>query len=116
MVSLIVSAVFVLFLLIGFLVGLKRGLKRTAVRGIWLAVVVVLLLILSTSITMKLLGLPIGKWIALEVDGEKFINLKDYLSAMLESKLALDGVNYEGTVNVLFSLISRVINGVVFLI
>ncbi len=116
MVSLIVSAVFVLFLLIGFLVGLKRGLKRTAVRGIWLAVVVVLLLILSTSITMKLLGLPIGKWIALEVDGEKFINLKDYLSAMLESKLALDGVNYEGTVNVLFSLISMVINGVVFLI
>jgi len=116
MVSLIVSGVFVLFLLVGFLLGLKRGLKRTAIRGAWLAVVVVLLFILSTGITMKLLGLPIGKWITLEVDGEKFVTLKDYLSAMLENKLALDGVDYTETVNVLFSLISMAINGVVFLV
>lgn len=116
MVSLIVSGVFALFLIIGFLIGFKRGLKRTCIRGIWLAVTVILLLFLSTNITMKLLGLPFGKWFELSVDGTTYMTLKDYLSALLESKLALDGVNYAETVNVALTIISMFINGVVFLI
>lgn len=116
MVSLIISGVFALFLTVGFFVGFKRGLKRSCIRGIWLAVTVILLLFLSTNITMELLGLPFGKWIDLTVDGTSFMTLKEYLTALLESKLALDGVNYAETVNVIFALISMAINGVVFLI
>ena len=116
MVSLIISGVFLLFLIVGFLLGLKRGLKRTCIRGIWLAVVVVLLLILSTNITMKLLELPVGKWFQLTVDNNAYLTVPEYITALLEKELALDGVNYAETVNVVLGLVSMVINGVVFLI
>lgn len=116
MVSLIISGMFALFLIVGFLVGLSRGLKRTCVRGAWLVVVLVLLLILSTNITMQLLKLPLGTWFGLSVDGTKCATISEYLTLTLESTLAVDGVDYAGTVNILLTLISMIINGVVFLI
>lgn len=116
MVSLIISAVFVVFLLIGFLLGVSRGLKRTAVRGIWIALTIILLLFLSTNITMALLKLPIGNLVALEVDGVKYVNVTDYISAMLNAEFALEGVDYTNTVNVVMMLVSMVINGFVFIL
>lgn len=116
MVSLIISIVFAVFLIIGFLVGMSRGLKRTAVRGIWVAVSIILLLFLSTNITMSLLKFPIGNWIPLQVEGVSYVKLPEYITALLDSKLALDGVNYADTVNVILTLISMLINGVVFIV
>lgn len=116
MVSLIISGVFLLFLLTGFLLGLKRGLKRTCIRGIWLAVVIVLLLILSTNITMKLLELPIGKWLNLSVENNVCRTVPEYITALLEKEVAVEGVNYTEAVKVAIGIVSMVVNGVVFLL
>jgi hypothetical protein len=54
-IPLVITALFLACVLIGFLVGLVRGLKKTLIRTIWVVVIGVLLIFITTPIASSLL-------------------------------------------------------------
>ncbi len=73
-----------LFLLVGFLMGLKRGFKKSLFRLLWLLGTVVLLLIFSKLITKALLNINVS-FLNLEVEGRACDTLAQYLSEVIKS-------------------------------
>lgn len=73
-----------LFLLVGFLMGLKRGFKKSLFRLLWLLGTVVVLLIFSKLITKALLNINMS-FLNLEVDGMACDTLAQYLTEVIKS-------------------------------
>ncbi len=109
-VSLILNIIFLVFLVIGFLMGLKRGSKRTVVRTIWLAVIVVLLLLVSSKITTSLLN------VRFQSESGTSDSIKDYIVTILKDMVSVEGADYESVANVVMILVGLVLNAVVFLV
>lgn len=111
-ISIGLTIAFAVFLGLGFLLGLKRGFKRTLVRGMWLTAVVLFVLIFSMNITEILLTIKFNFTYA----GQVCPTIKDYLVAFLKDKIVVDGGNYEAVVNIGLAVISLVVNSVIFLV
>jgi len=111
-ISLGLTIAFAVFLVLGFLFGLKRGLKRTVVRAMWITAVILLVLIISMNITELILSIKFN----LSYSGQACPTLKDYITAILQDKIPVEGGDYAAIVNLIFSVIALLINAVVFLV
>ena len=111
-ISQILTIVFAVFLGLGFLLGFKRGLKRTVVRGIWITAIVIFLFIISFNITNLILEIDFG----LKYQGQLCGTVKDYLVALLQHEIPVEGADYVALVNVLIGVIALVANAIVFLV
>ena len=111
-VSLAINVLFLVFLALGFLTGFIRGLKKTLIRSVWIAVIVASLIILSMSVTSLIMNVEINYI----YQGVPCSNLKDFLVNVLYGSLGIDGANYEGLAEIGIFLISMIANGIVFVV
>lgn len=72
---------------LGVLVGLIRGLRKSAIRLVWLAVSMVLLLFISVAITRAVININFG---FLKIDG--FTTISEYVTKQLVNATAEYGV------------------------
>lgn len=72
---------------LGVLVGLIRGLRKSAIRLVWLAVSMVLLLFISVAITKSVININFG---FLKIDG--FTTISEYVTKQLVNATAEYGV------------------------
>lgn len=72
---------------LGVLVGLIRGLRKSAIRLVWLAVSMVLLLFISVTITRAVININFG---FLKIDG--FTTISEYVTKQLVNATAEYGV------------------------
>lgn len=111
-VSLGLNILFAVFLVLGFLIGLKRGMKRTLVRGVWLAVVVVALIFISTKITGWIMNINFN----LTYQGQNCGTLNNYLIALLNAELPIEGFDYSGIINLGLALVNIIVNVIIFIV
>jgi len=111
-ISLGITGIMGLFLIFGFLFGLKRGVKRTLVRSIWIFLVLLVVFLISTHITDILLGFKIN----IVIDGQKFATIEAYVVHLLKENIVVDGGNYEAIAGVIMGVITLIINIILFVI
>ena len=113
--NLIITGVVALFVVIGMLWGLGRGLKKTAIRSLWLLVTAILLgLTLSTVITNALIN---AEW-NITIDGTTYTTLQDALTEVLKDPevAKILGDNVETVANVMVAYSAMIINSIVFVL
>ena len=111
-VSLAINVLFLVFLALGFLIGFIRGLKKTLIRSVWIAVIVASLILLSMTVTSLIMKVEINYI----YQGVPCNTLKDFLINILYGTLGVDGANYEGLAEIGIFLISMIANGVIFVV
>lgn len=111
-ISLGLTIVFAVFLGLGFLVGFKRGLKRTAVRGVWIITIVVAMLLLSTTLTNKLFDISLN----VTVNGQVFPTLRAGITFLFEDSLPMSGADFTPLVDLVITMLSMMINILIFLV
>jgi len=111
-ISMGLTIAFAVFLGLGFLLGFKRGLKRTLVRGVWIISIVLLVVFLSMTLTTKLFDISFN----MNINGQIFATIRDYLTLLFETNLPMEGGNYTTLVDLVIAIASIVINVVVFLV
>lgn len=112
-VSLALNILFAVFLVVGFLFGLKRGMKRTLVRSVWILLITILLVLVSTNITAGLLKLKVFSF---SHNGQDCSSLYEFLLVVFKDILPVEGANYEGLVDIGMFLITILLSGVIFLV
>lgn len=113
--NLILCGVVLLFILFGFFWGLKRGLKRTAIRGVWLIITIVIVGLLSAVISKAIINSNILSWFNIEYDGVAINNVTELVQAYV-SDLGITPENVKEIVSLVVAIIVLALNAVVFLV
>ncbi len=114
-VNLVISGLLVLFVLFGMFWGVVRGLKRTAIRSVWLIVTALLLILfLSSAITNALMNISFTIEVTDGVFVEGFDGLAEYL--MQESGIDVSnlGENLDVAIKTIVSYCALLLNSIVF--
>lgn len=114
-ISMILTILLGVFVVWGMLWGLIRGVKNSLWRGLFLVVVMVIAFFLAGTISKALLNINWGNYISLEVDGIKYTQLEDYLSAYIKSSLETTA-DTASAVNSLLTIITIALNSFIFVI
>ena len=115
--GMILTIVFLSFVLLGFIVGLIRGLKKTIIRMIWILVLGVITIFITTPLTLHLVRADISAipFIGDVLNGAK--SIEEFLTITLSQ--AIEGVDIQIVKNVvalLTSVVAMFISGIVFLL
>ena len=111
--SWILCGVVVLFILIGFFWGLKRGLKRTAIRGAWLIVTIIIVALLSGLISKAIINSDILSWFNVTIDGVKVNNITELVQVYV-SDLGISPENVKEVVSLVVALVVLALNAIIF--
>ena len=114
-INLILCGILFLFLLFGFLWGIKRGLKRTAIRGGWLFLTIVLVALLSGVITKAIVNSNLLSLFDVSYDGVKVNTIGEYVQLYAED-LGVSAQNSKSVVELVVALAGLFINSLIFLI
>lgn len=82
---LVANAIFVIFILFGFLYGVKRGFKKSVYRFIFIAASLLICFIIAHPIANWIMNFNISNIVSLSVDGTQCNTLNDYILALLNS-------------------------------
>ena len=114
--NLVMSGIVALFVLSGMYWGFVRGLRRTAIRGVWLLVTAILLIILLSGMVTRAIA---NMQFVLTVDGNEFHNIEEIVSYYVENS----GVDWSAVaesidevVRILMTYICLILNAFIFVI
>lgn len=97
-----------LFLLIGFIIGLSRGIKRSAVHVLFALASIVLAFFITKPITNAVLGISVN------INGE-VVTLSDYIIQMI-SENVFDLSSFETASEFIVQLPTAIVNPIIFLV
>ena len=116
-IPLAISLLFLLFVVVGFLVGLIRGLKKTVIRTIWVVVIGILLMFITTPIALSLLRSDIT-WIPGIAEAfQGASSLEEFLAITITQ--SVEGINAQDVqplISFATSLVAMFISGILFLV
>lgn len=101
------------FVVIGFFLGMMRGLKRSVARLIWLAASVVLLIVTITAITPMFMTMDVS-FLNLSVNGQNAATLKEYMALSLSSSMNVPVDELGKSLDFGIAIFSMIINSIIF--
>ena len=116
-IALAISGLFLLFVVFGFLVGLIRGLKKTVIRAIWIIVIGVLLIFITTPIAVSLLKADIT-WIP-GISGvlQGCASAQEFLAfTITQSIKGISAQDIEPIISFFTSIVAMFVSGILFLV
>lgn len=114
-ISLVLSILLGVFVLWGIVWGLIRGFKNSLWRGLYILVVMVVAFFLASIVSKATLNFSWGNYFTLEVDGIKYVQLEDYLSAYIKSSVETT-VETANVVSSLLTVITIALNSFIFVL
>lgn len=118
-ISMGLNIVLLVFITFGFLIGIIRGLKKTAFRGLFLIITVIIALFITMPITNLLLGIKIQSTISIgnNTPIEGMYTIKQNLSYFIEGLLGSEFVAQNPqVVELVLSLPIMIINTIVYVL
>lgn len=117
MVGLIISLVFVVFVLFGFLVGLIRGLKKTIIRSIWILVIGVLLIFITTPIVLSILTLDLSGISFLSGILNGASTIEEFIASLITNSIeGVDPQALSSLITIAVSVVAMFISGILYLV
>lgn len=118
-ISMGLNIVLLVFVAFGFLVGIIRGLKKTAFRGLFLIITVIIALFITMPITELLLGIKVQSTITIGNNApiEGMYTIKENISYLIEEFLGREFVSQNPqSVELILSLPIMIINTIVYVL
>jgi len=117
-VTLSLNILFALFILLGFLWGMKRGLKKSAYRILFVFVGLLIAFFASSPIALSLMNMDISSIVTLSVEDQTYKNLSDYIQALLMSNPDIADImaNSEALKELIIQLPTIIIQSIIFVI
>lgn len=115
-INLVITGIIAFFLISGMFWGLVRGLRKTAIRSVWLVVTAgILILFLSSTITNAIMNAEI----TINMDGETFNGFKELIAYYVENSnvdMSALGESLDVVVQTLIAYVSIFLNSIVFVV
>ena len=115
-ISIIIDVLALLFILVGFLIGLKRGLKGSVNRILLVFISAILAVIVTRLISSSVLGISLP---FLKDDAGSATSVNGYIDAILKNYALTDTItlaSFTLTIEALITMIKLVANVVIFLV
>ncbi len=113
--GMIVTIIFLAFVLFGFIVGLVRGFKKSFIRTIWILVLGIVSIFITIPLTLSLIRADISAIAGSVLNGAK--SIEEFLIITLSQ--SIEGIDTQAVANIvtlLTSVVAMFISGIVFLI
>lgn len=113
MINLILCCVMALFVIFGFFWGVKRGLKVTGLRGIWLVVSVIAFVFLAGVISKALITSNILSYFNVMYEGQKVNSIAEYIEIFV-SDYGISAESSAAVVGLLTAIAGLALNAIIF--
>ena len=115
-INLVLTGIVALFVLSGMYWGLVRGLRRTAIRSIWLVVTALLLMLfLSSAVTNAIMNAEI----TITIEGETFNGIEEMVAYYVETsnpEMVELGKSLDTIIHTVVAYVAIFLNSIIFVL
>lgn len=113
--STVITAIVLYFVVSGFFIGLIRGWKRSLIRFVWLFACFIICMLLTTSLTPKLMDVDFS-FLNITSGDIQLTTIREFVSAILQAQLNVTAEDLASSIDFAIAMVSLVLNGVFFVL
>lgn len=113
--STVITAIVLYFVVSGFFVGLIRGWKRSLIRFVWLFACFIICMLLTTSLTPKLMDVDFS-FLNITSGDIQLTTIREFVSTILQAQLNVTAEDLASSIDFAIAMVSLVLNGVFFVL